>query len=89
MVAKPSAYLGKSLKLNRPEGSATSSGCYEAKLDDSNIREAVLQTTGLCINSGLWTGISGYCRFTVALEEAEFTKALECIVNFKRLVLGN
>ncbi|XP_077249670.1 methionine S-methyltransferase [Tasmannia lanceolata] len=68
---------------------AKPSGAYEAKLKDSNIREAILQATGLCINSGSWTGISGYCRFIISLEESEFERALECIVSFKKSALGN
>ncbi|XP_072950452.1 methionine S-methyltransferase [Typha angustifolia] len=79
LVAKPTAYLGKMLKV---EG-------FEAKLEDTNFREAVLRATGLCINSGSWTGIPNYCRLTFALESAEFEKALECITQFKKLVLGD
>ncbi|TQD91627.1 hypothetical protein C1H46_022810 [Malus baccata] len=59
MVAKPSSYLNKSVKV-----------------DDSNIREVIHKATGLCINSGAWSGIPGYCRFTIALEESEFECAL-------------
>ncbi|XP_058089956.1 methionine S-methyltransferase [Magnolia sinica] len=89
MVAKPSAYLGKTLKISHSKGLDPSSGSYEAKLTDSNIREAVLCATGLCINSGSWTGIPGFCRFTIALEDTEFERALECIISFKKLALGN
>ncbi|XP_029122443.1 methionine S-methyltransferase [Elaeis guineensis] len=76
LVAKPTAYIGKMLKIDG----------FEAKLDDSNFREAVLRATGLCINSGLWTGIPNYCRFTIALESAEFDRAMQCITQFKKLV---
>lgn len=78
MAAKPSAYLGKHIKIG--ENSAT----WEAKLDDSNIREAMLRSTGLCINSASWTGIPGYCRFTIALEDGEFERALNCIAKFHK-----
>ncbi|XP_042392950.1 methionine S-methyltransferase-like [Zingiber officinale] len=77
MVAKPTAYLGKMLKLD----------CFNAKLDDTNFREAMLKATGLCINSGSWTGIPNYCRLTFALDSADFARALECIALFKKLVL--
>ncbi|KAI8028499.1 Methionine S-methyltransferase [Camellia lanceoleosa] len=80
MVAKPSAYLGKSITLKEDPNA------FKAKLDDSNIREAMLKATGLCINSASWTGIPGYCRFTIALEDSEFEHALECIVKFKKVV---
>ncbi|KAL0412809.1 UNVERIFIED_CONTAM: Methionine S-methyltransferase [Sesamum radiatum] len=79
ILAKPSAYLGKTIKINK--GAST----HEIKLDDSNIRE-VLRSTGLCINSAAWTGIPGYCRFTIALEDGEFKRAIDCISTFKSLV---
>lgn len=91
MVAKPSGYLNKTFKVNVPakDGESTcESEAFEAKLDDSNIREAMVKTTGLCINSGSWTGIPGYCRFTIALEDKEFEQALHCITRFHRMVTG-
>lgn len=80
IVAKPSAYFGKTIKLN------DGSGSREIKIDDTNIRESMLTSTGLCINSASWTGIPGYCRFTIALEDKDFKRALDCITQFKRLV---
>lgn len=80
IVAKPSGFLGKTIKINEEDSSR------ELKLDDSNIREAMLKSTGLCINSASWTGIPGYCRFTIALEDADFNRALQCISKFKSLV---
>ncbi|CAA3030523.1 Methionine S-methyltransferase [Olea europaea subsp. europaea] len=80
IVAKPSAYLGKNVKLKN--GAST----REIKLDDSNIREAMLLSTGLCINSAAWTGIPGYCRFTIALEESDFKRALDCITKFQSII---
>lgn len=79
MVASPTAYLGKMLKLDD----------FEAKLNDNNFRQAIVKATGLCINSGAWTGIPSYCRLTFALESAEFEEALQCLVRFKKLVLGD
>ncbi|KAL0384670.1 UNVERIFIED_CONTAM: Methionine S-methyltransferase [Sesamum radiatum] len=80
VVAKPSAHLGKTIKINK------SGSSQEIKLDDSNIREAILSSSGLCINSAKWTGIPGYCRFNIALEESNFKRALDCIAKFKNLV---
>ncbi|KAK3037762.1 hypothetical protein RJ639_031133 [Escallonia herrerae] len=80
MVAKASEYHGKSVKVHKD------AAAWEAKLDDTNIREAVLRATGLCINSASWTGLPGFCRFTIALEDTEFERALDCIVQFKKLV---
>lgn len=89
-MAKPSAYLNKTVKLKIPpkgEGSQENA-TKEIKLDDSNIRNAILNATGLCINSGSWTGIPGYCRFNIALEENDFKKALDCIQKFKEVALN-
>ncbi|CAA2991611.1 Methionine S-methyltransferase [Olea europaea subsp. europaea] len=80
IVAKPSAYLGKNVKIKNDSSTRV------IKLDDSNIREAMLLSTGLCINSAVWTGIPGYCRFTFALEESDFKRALDCITKFKSIV---
>jgi len=90
VVAKPSAYLNKTIKLKiSPKGEGShGSATEEVKLDDSNIRTIILKTTGLCINSGSWTGIPGYCRFNIALEENDFKKALDCILKFREVVLG-
>lgn len=79
MVARPSGYLGKHVKL---EDAASK----KIELADSTIRETMLTATGLCINSGLWTGIPGYCRFTIALQEDEFEQALDRIKKFKDLI---
>ncbi|KAL8254966.1 hypothetical protein R6Q59_033187 [Mikania micrantha] len=80
LIAKPSTYIGKNIKLEK-DGSM-----WETKLNDTNIREAMLRATGLCINGPSWTGIPGYCRFTFALEDGDFDQALDCIVKFKQLV---
>ena len=78
MLAKPTAYIGKYFKADG----------FEGKLDASNIREAILRATELCINSSSWTGIPDYCRFSFALESSEFERAMGCITRFKELVLG-
>lgn len=86
MVAKPLSYLNKSVKFKKSPndgGSTQKEMMSEVKLDESNIRDVIYKATGLCINSGSWTGIPGYCRFTIALEETEFERALDCIVKFK------
>ncbi|KAK8581398.1 hypothetical protein V6N13_144424 [Hibiscus sabdariffa] len=90
MVAKPS-FFDKTVKLShsvKDTASGEKDATYEVKLNDTTIREAMAKATGLCINSGSWTGIPGYCRFTVALEESEFELALSCLAKFKSMV-GN
>lgn len=76
MVARPFGYLGKRVKLQ--DGAA-----QEIELTDFTIRQAIFKATGLCINSGVWTGIPGYCRFSIALQEGEFEQALTCIMKFR------
>ncbi|CAM8941473.1 unnamed protein product [Rhodiola kirilowii] len=84
MVAKPSAYLNKTI---RTEDTTSKDGSSKTmKIDDSNIREGILNTTGLCINRGSWTGIAGYCRFSIALEEGEFEEALKRIQKFSSMI---
>lgn len=80
MVARPSTCLGKKFALMEDPTA------FEAELEDSNIREAILRATGLCINSATWTGIPGYCRFSVTLEDSEFERALDCVVKFNALI---
>ncbi|KAL1098675.1 hypothetical protein V6Z11_D05G114400 [Gossypium hirsutum] len=90
MMAKP-PFLDKTVKLShslKDTNSGEKDAAYEVMLNDANIREAIAKTTGLCINSGSWTGIPGYCRFTVALEESEFELALACLDKFKSII-GN
>ncbi|XP_040379821.1 methionine S-methyltransferase isoform X1 [Oryza brachyantha] len=79
MLARPTGYIGKTIKV---EG-------FEGKLDGCNIREAILRSTGLCINSSSWTGIPDHCRFSFALESGEFERAVGCITRFNELVLGS
>lgn len=88
MVAKLTSYLNKTVKFKQYKdgGSSEDGTMYEVKLGDSNIREVIRRATGLCINSGSWTGIPGYCRFTIALEESDFEQALDCIVKFKNTI---
>lgn len=63
MVAKPEPYLNKVINVGEVKNFS---------INDTNIREAIRISTGLCINSAVWTGIKGYCRFSLALEENEF-----------------
>ncbi|KAH9627146.1 hypothetical protein KSS87_018386 [Heliosperma pusillum] len=79
MVATPSGYLGKRVKL---EGATA----QEIEVSNSTIREAMLKATGLCLNSDSWTGIPGYCRFTIALQDDEFEQALDRITKLKEII---
>ncbi|KAI3977623.1 hypothetical protein MKX01_004156 [Papaver californicum] len=80
--------LGKKLKLTnetlKENGPAKD---YEVKLDDSNIREAILEATGLCIDSGLWAGIPSYCLgLRSAWRVLNLIGQVECIVRFNELI---
>ena len=78
MLAKPTAYIGRSFKMDG----------FEGELDGCNIREVILRSTGLCISSSKWTGIPDYCRFSFALESSEFDRAMDCLIRLRELVLG-
>lgn len=71
IVAKPSAYLGKTIKISKKNGSNN----RETEINDVSIREAMLRSTGLCINSSAWTGFPGHCRFTIAQVGNDFNRA--------------
>lgn len=79
LVAKPTAYLGKTVQIDNSE----------ATLDGTNFREALLKSTGLCINGGSWTRLPNYCRFSFSLEQTKFDQSLDQIVQFKKMVLGD
>ncbi|KAJ1704222.1 hypothetical protein LUZ63_004001 [Rhynchospora breviuscula] len=78
LVAKPTEYLGKTVKIDNSA----------ATLDGSNIREALLKSTGLCINGASWTRLPDYCRFSFSVEQAKFDQSLDQIIQFKKLVFG-
>ncbi|CAA7400408.1 unnamed protein product [Spirodela intermedia] len=81
LVARlPPAYVGKVMV----EGSAVTVAVEE---DGNNMREVLVRATGLCINSGSWTGIPGYCRFSFALPDDLFDQALHSIRRFHQLLL--
>lgn len=79
LVAKPTHYLGKTVKIDN----------IDATLDGTNFREALLKSTGLCINGGSWTRLPDYCRFSFGLEQTKFDQSLDLIVQFKKMVLGD
>ncbi|KAL4580554.1 hypothetical protein LXL04_016753 [Taraxacum kok-saghyz] len=81
MIGKPCGYMGKRIDVNKD-------GClWKADLDELNIREAMVRATGLCVNGPSWTGIPGYFRFTLALCDTDFDRALDCITKLYELVM--
>ena len=80
MVAKPSAFLGKTL-------------CYEADgkqcktvIDGDTITTVLFATVGLTINRATWTGLPNYCRFVLSTSETEFQEALQRIRKFTQIM---
>ncbi|XP_010533230.1 PREDICTED: LOW QUALITY PROTEIN: methionine S-methyltransferase-like [Tarenaya hassleriana] len=89
LMAKPTAYINKTVKVkNHSDDQGELPGEQEVKLMDSNIRDTFLRHTGICINSGAWTGVPDYCRFSFALEDSEFEKAIGSISQFKSVLSG-
>ena len=75
LVASPERYLGKNLLVG------TTTYC----LSGSNINEALYYSVGLLINNEVWTGIPGYCRFVLSVEEATFEAGLQKLRAFDGL----
>lgn len=76
LVASPEIYIGKELIVNGTKYT----------LSSNNINEALFYSVGLLINNDVWTGIPGYCRFVLSIEDAEFEKALEKLSKFDEIV---
>ena len=75
LVAKPEKYIGQKL---------TTDG-KEILVSSENINEALFYTVDLLINNEVWTGIPGYCRFVLSVEEIDFKNALNKLRDFDML----
>lgn len=78
LVAKPEKYLGKKLVVNGKE----------IVISSSSINEALFYSVGLLINNDVWTGIPGYCRFVLSVEDEVFADALDKLKAFDQLLLS-
>ncbi|MBL4863128.1 MAG: aminotransferase class I/II-fold pyridoxal phosphate-dependent enzyme [Crocinitomicaceae bacterium] len=76
LVASPEKYIGK--KITVRDKTYT--------LSSNTINEALFYSVNLLINNDVWTGIPGYCRFVLSVEEEVFEKALEKLKAFDALV---
>ncbi|XP_078440814.1 methionine S-methyltransferase [Wolffia australiana] len=77
LVARPTAYLGRTMTL---EGSPV-------VVDEDSVSDMLVQTTGLRVNSGTWTGLPGYCSFSLALQDDCFDQVLLALCNFHQILL--
>jgi methionine S-methyltransferase len=75
LVAKPDKYMGLKLTINDKE----------ITISSSNINEALFYSVDLLINNDVWTGIPGYCRFVLSVEEPVFKDALDKLQTFDSL----
>jgi methionine S-methyltransferase len=75
LVAKPIAYLGKTLAYQKDDLH------YESSIDGDTITTVLFYRAGLTINSATWTGLPDYCRFVLSVSEAEFLEGLNRINN--------
>lgn len=82
LVARPTAYLGRRLRLETPEGEKN----YDP-LDSGNLSEAMFWAVDLLINNSRWTGINEHCRFVFSVEEEAFQEGLRRLIRFRNLVL--
>lgn len=75
LVAKPDKYIGLKIKINDKQ----------ITISSSNINEALFYSVDLLINNDVWTGIPGYCRFVLSVEEPVFKDALNKLQAFDSL----
>jgi len=78
LVAKPERYIGQKLMVDGKE----------ILISSNSINEALFYNIGLLINNDVWTGIPGYCRFVLSVEEDVFTDALDKLKAFDKLFEG-
>lgn len=76
LVGSPAKYFGKTLLFNGEEQEITA----------SNINEALFEKVNLLINNDVWTGIPGYCRFVLSVEDHVFEEALIKLRQFDGLI---
>lgn len=73
VCATPKKYLGSALK---------SIGSSELTSAADGIANSIFKTTGLLINGSTWTGLPGYVRFVVSVDENEFASAVKKLQEF-------
>ncbi len=74
LIAKPIYFIGKNWQ------SAKSNEAYT--IDSQNIAEILFKEKNLLINGSDWTGIPGYCRFVLSVEQEEFATSLTLLQEF-------
>jgi methionine S-methyltransferase len=82
LVARPTAYLGRHLRVETPQGEK------EYILDSENLPEALFHTTGLLINNSVWTGLPEHCRFVHSVPEEQLQEGMKRLRAFRERVLG-
>lgn len=82
LVARPTAYLGRHVRVETPEGEK------EYILDSENLPEALFYSTGLLINNSVWTGLPEHCRFVHSVPKVELEKGIKRLRAFREKVLG-
>ena len=74
LVASPTGLLGKKISLKNSSDIIT--------LDATNVSEVLFNVCNLLINNQDWTGIPGYCRFVLSIEESDFREGMERLEKF-------
>lgn len=73
LVAKPTTLIGKTCKLRSGE---------EIEIDATSIGKILHDKVNLLINNDQWTGIPGFCRFVLSVEESTFKEGIKRIEQF-------
>ena len=73
LVAKPTTLIGKTCKLRSGE---------EIEIDATSIGKILHDKVNLLINNDQWTGIPGFCRFVLSVEESTIEEGIKRIEQF-------
>lgn len=82
LVARPAAYLGRTVEIETDAGPAT------LTLNGQTIADALFWSERLMINGSTWTGIPEWCRFAFAVGDEELDEGLRRLRSFAHRVGG-
>ena len=73
LVASPKSIFDKKVKTNRGE----------VLINATSISEVLFEKCNVLINNDEWTGIPGFCRFVLSIDESYFQEGLRRIEQFE------
>jgi methionine S-methyltransferase len=82
LIARPAGLLGRKVQYITPQGPMA------VELTADNVAEAAFYKSNLLFNGPDWTGIPGFCRFVLSVNDLGFETALARIRDFARITAG-